>query len=482
QERHFMEVHSIWTVRPNGTMADALFKQHMRAPFGLRDTRSVPDSPLLVSIATGHHTFAYGPLVLIDPRHGINATEGLRIVTPYSTPEEGGMAGKPVEQGGVADCGGLYHGPWALSETCFLASFSHARPASGSAGGTNASGFAVYLLDVYGNKELVHRDLLLSCAFPMPLAPRKRPPILPAGPLLPERQDAVCYVADVYRDMPGVERGTIKHLRIAQRVGWPLDGEIGAMRYIPENAWEKQFGYWSWAPVRVLGEVPVEADGSAHFTVPADESVYFQALDENLMEVRRMRSHVTFQPGEARGCVGCHESQAHAAPMAAELPLALRRSPDAPDPPPWGAGRLLGYEWLVQPILDRHCAECHGPAYPEGGIDLSATRASDGFVQSFRTLFGRRGESGKEYPPLVSVSNRFDNADVTAPMQFGSHRSRLITVLREDVLHGRQVKLSADEWRTLVTWIDANAPYYDTFYNKRPDDKGSPRRDVLVEY
>jgi len=51
QERHFFEVHSIWTVRPDGTMADAVFNQHLRAPFGFRDTRSVPGSPKLVSIA-----------------------------------------------------------------------------------------------------------------------------------------------------------------------------------------------------------------------------------------------------------------------------------------------------------------------------------------------------------------------------------------------------------------------------------------------
>ena len=68
QERHFIEVHAIWTVRPDGTMADAVFKHHMRAPFWLRDTRSVPGGKQLVSIATGHHTFAHGPVVLVDPR------------------------------------------------------------------------------------------------------------------------------------------------------------------------------------------------------------------------------------------------------------------------------------------------------------------------------------------------------------------------------------------------------------------------------
>ncbi len=37
-------------------------------------------------------------------------------------------------------------------------------------------------------------------------------------------------------------------------------------------------------PVRwVLGTVPVEEDGSAHFIVPAEKELYFQALDEKIL-------------------------------------------------------------------------------------------------------------------------------------------------------------------------------------------------------
>ena len=70
QERHFMEVHALWTARADGTMSDALFKHHMPAPCGLRDTRSIPGTSKLISIATGHHTFAYGPVVIVDPACG----------------------------------------------------------------------------------------------------------------------------------------------------------------------------------------------------------------------------------------------------------------------------------------------------------------------------------------------------------------------------------------------------------------------------
>lgn len=491
QERHFFEVHAIWQVRPDGTKADAVFNQHLRAPYGLRDTRSIPGSRKLVSIATGHHTFAYGPVVLVDPAKGINNPAAIRSVTPNCLPEEGPPPGPPVAEGGVPDRGGLYQTPWALSEKCFLVSYSPALPASGTQGGDNAAGFAIYLIDVWGNKELVHRDLLLSCAWPMVLRPRPKPPVLQPSAgfaeLSEQKSWAACYVANVRQGWTVPPGATPRYLRISQRVGWPLDEKIGAMRWIPGNAWQKQSGFWAWAPVRIIGEVPVAPDGSAAFLVPADQAVYFQLLDDKHMELRRMRSHVTFRPGEIRGCTGCHESRVTTSDSRGSMPIAVRQPPAMPSPPPWGADRLLGYEWLVQPVLDRHCTRCHNAERADGGLDLSPLRQSDGLLRSFHSLFpaGKASDaSGGKLPgaklPLVAISNRFDGAAVTEPQQFGSHRSRLIRVLLDDPLHRQQVQLSDDDWLALVAWIDANAPYYDTFFNRRPPNGGPPRRDVLV--
>jgi hypothetical protein len=479
QERHFHEVHSFWGVRPDGSLADALFKQHIRTPYGLRDTRSIPHSNKYVSIATGHHTFAYGPVVIVDPDAGINASGAVRSVTPHSFPQEGPPPGPAVAEGGVPDKAGLYQTPWALSERCFLVAYSHARPPSKTEGGDNASGFALYLIDAWGNKELIHRDLIYSSAFPIPLRARKRPPVL-ASTRRTDDPLARCYVVDVYRGMEEIPRGTVKYLRVCQRVGWPLDDEVGAMRYIPGNAWEKKFGFWAWAPARVLGTVPVESDGSAYFKVPADTAVYFQALDEDFMEIRRMRSHISFQAGEVRGCNGCHETKS-IAPPPSHTPLASLSEPRTPSPPTWGSTKLVGYEWLIQPIWDQHCVRCHGGNQPDGELDLTDVRESDGMFRSYHQLFGHRSESSKPKPALVSVSNRFSNAAITEPMEFGSHKSRLIQVLREDKLHQDEAQLSRRQWIALVTWVDLNAPYYDTFFNRRPAGSDGPRRDILLE-
>ena len=354
QERHFMEVHSVWTARPDGTAADALYKHHMPAPLGLRDVRSMP----------------------------------------------------------------------------------------------------------------------------IPLRPRPRPPVFPET-TDPDLTYATMVLDDVYQGMDQERGGRVAYLRVAQRVGWPYTPEHGQMTYISGDAWARQFGFWSWAPVRVIGDVPVEADGSAHFLIPANTAVYFQALDRNRMEIRRMRSMVSGQPGEVRGCVGCHETRAvSVAPRGQEL-LALSRPASVPAAPPWGAERLLGYEWLVQPIFDRHCLPCHGHEDPAGGLELTSRPAEDGFLQSFRSLFSPRESTTEQDDPLISVSNRFSDSRVTQPREFGSHRSRLVRVLQEDPRHADEVALSETEWTALLMWIDANAPYYDTFYNKRPEGGRPPQRQYV---
>ncbi|MBT4818239.1 MAG: hypothetical protein HON70_21205, partial [Lentisphaerae bacterium] len=478
QERHFMEVHAVWTARADGRMSDAFYKHHMKAPLGLRDARSIPGTQELVAIATGHHTFAWGPVMTVDARHGLNSPAGLRLLTPGVRVQEGKMAGTPVVGGGVRDAGGLYQTPWALSRDCFLVSYAYARPACTAPGGVDSNGFGLYLIDSYGNRELLHREPLFSCTYPIPLRPRPGPTVAPVDDLT-AGPHAVCFIPDVYEGIPDVARGEIKYVRIAQHVGWPFDEERGAMHYLPNAAGSRHPAFNSWSPVRVLGTVPVLPDGSACFRIPADTAVYFQALDAKQMEIRRMRSMVSLKPGEQRGCAGCHESQARAPAIRGRGSQAAKQAVAVPTPPPWGSDRLLGYEWLVQPVLDRRCTRCHSGAKPKSGVDLSGTRVEPGgLLRSYRTLLGLDVSTAGRRRPLVSTASRFSGAEVSKPRQFGSHRSRLIQVLMTDTRHREAVTLTGDEWLALVTWVDANAPYYDAFVDKRSAGTGAKQRNV----
>lgn len=73
----------------------------------------------------------------------------------------------------------------------------------------------------------------------------------------------------------------------------------------------------------VLGEVPVEPDGSFYIAVPPDTPVRFEVLDRTEHVVRAQRSWIWSRSGEEHGCVGCHEDRALAPEN--RWPLALRR-------------------------------------------------------------------------------------------------------------------------------------------------------------
>jgi len=457
-ERSWAFIQSIWTVHPDGTGADAIFKQHFVNPWALEDARSIPGSRKLVAIATGHHTLAVGPLVIVDAAKGINEPRGIAIVTPDVQPPEGGMDGVPVPEGGVRDTGGYYSTPWALAEKFFLVAYNYGSQ-------TEPAGYGLYLVDVFGNKELVYRDPAISAFLPLPLRPRPCPPVLP-DMTDANQEHATCVLSDASFGSEELA-GRIRYLRIAEPIGWPYDNKLGGQRY-----GEKGPKLMNWTPVRILGDVPIERDGSAHFTVPADTAVYFQLLDENRMELRRMRSFISFQPGEQRACAGCHESRG-VVPRAAPFPIAASRPPSAMLPAPWGS-RPVSFLRDIQPILDRQCVRCHGGLKPAGGLDFVGgltdwshqTARLWGLVPGYG--FNRAFETIREKQLVAIAEPNLQDASVTPPLAYGSHKSRLIQALA-DPTHRNEVRLSADERLRLVMWIDANAPYHDSFVNKRAE-------------
>jgi hypothetical protein len=456
QERGWANIQSIWILHPDGTFADAVFKQHLNDPWALEDIRSVPGVNRLIAIAAGHHTLAAGPVVIITPTVGLNTPRAIEIVTPGVHPPEGGMSGSPSQTGGVRDAGGFYSTPWALSEKYMLAAYSY------SAEQTEANGYGLYLIDVFGTKELIYRDPAISSFIPIPLRPRPVPPVLPD---LTDRNAgyATCALSSAAFGVDGVEASQARYLRIAQRLQWPYDNTNGGWRYT-EKAQPN-----NWTPVRILRTVPLESDGSAHFRVPADTPVYFQLLDANQMEIRRMRSFISFQPGEVRGCVGCHETREQA-PPSRSVALALRRAPSEPVPPPWGT-RAVSFLRDIQPIFDAHCTSCHAGLRPAAGLDFSAgltagPKQGPGHADYVAGYGANRAYETIIAHQLVSWSPVQADAAITLPYQFGSHKSRLVDVLRTGAC-SKRAELARREWLALVTWIDANAPYHDRFVNKR---------------
>ena len=160
--------------------------------------------------------------------------------------------------------------------------------------------------------------------YPIPLAPRPVPPVV-ASSLDPDLGDEGEFVLTDVRQsfFPLPAARPIRQLRIFQ--------------VLPKTAThvanQPRIGYANAESARMLlGTVPVETDGSAYFRAPARKPLYFQAVDEAGRAVQSMRSVTYLQPGERRGCVGCHEPPGTASPARPDL-LALRRAAIAQSSP-----------------------------------------------------------------------------------------------------------------------------------------------------
>jgi len=475
-DKGVIAVQALWAMRPDGTGAAEVYGNDIENPPVLIHARAIPGSNnRFVATGTLHHPFAVGPIARIDTTRDVRTHEPIHWLTPetnLSVQEPGtfprGESFTHLRNGRwVPDNQGpLYCDPYPLADPetgagagkFFLVACNPDRPWH------DAAAYGLYLLDDFGNRVLIHRDPAISCWQPMPLQPRPRPPIWSSGTVRSgaEGNEATVVLQDVYAGLEGVRPGTIKYLRILEQVArpwsahrlWPNDSAFGQHAPISLN---------SHIHVKILhGVVPVHEDGSAHFTAPADRNLFFQALDENYMEVQRMRTFVNFQPGESRSCTGCHLYRP-TAPKNKPL-LALRHGPDRPQPQPGDAGpRALHYPTDVQPILDKHCVSCHNVKKADGELDLSG-EMTDFFCRSYENLMNRKllAYVQEFYGPQPDAQKT--NVVPLPARTLGSHASRLIAILQQGHY---EVDLSRAEMVRLITWVDANGPYYGTYFGRR---------------
>jgi len=414
----------LWSVRPDGTGAQLIYGNDLSRkgeyPLNFALARQIPGTSKLVSIGSAHHNTGSGPVCLIDLRHGRDGREGLVRLTPVEY----------VETGEKPRGNGWYDCPYPLSDKYFLVSYSFERQEQSS------RAYGLYLLDAYGGKELIHRDKELSCMFPVLLKPRKRPVRLAESPSTRQEDLVTLILADVNQGLPPEAHGQAKFLRIAEAHERKIHTKPYNIQVGPDSGFETK---------SVLGTVPIEADGSAHFRVPAGKSVFFQVLDENHLALHVMRSVINFQPGETRSCVGCHEPMA-AAPGRRPA-LAARRAPSDLTPPPWGTD-AISFEKHIQPLLDRQCTRCHdGATGKDKSFDLTAkSRREFMTVPMAQSYFNLRRHV--KHAPIYTY--------VLPPLSFGSRQSKVMQILRQGHY---DAKLAPADWQLLASWIDCNAPY-----------------------
>ena len=403
-DRSQVHYHHLWSVNPDGT-GQMVYFGNMHPGGVFIDPQPIPNSDRIVFIHSPGHGRAEhaGTVCTVSDRKGPDDLRELRAV------------GK---SGNLRD-------PWALSGEDFLA----------------AQGKSLVHLSGSGKLTTLYAHQGFELNEPRPLMPRKRERTVPSRIDL-SRATGTLILADatIGRNMGGVKKGEIKKLLILESLPKPIN-YTGSMEPTSYGG--------TFTLERILGTVPVENDGSAHFDVPANRALILVALDRQGRAVKRMQSFLSVMPGEVASCVGCHEDRQTAPqPVDTGRLLAMRRPPSRVSPVP-GIPDVIDYPRDVQPILDRHCAKCHNPSKRDGGIILTADHGPV-YSHSYYTLSATYQFSDGRNMPKSNYP----------PYGLGDAASPIMRMLHGDHYDAR---LSEREVEMVRHWIHCGAPYIGTY-------------------
>jgi hypothetical protein len=413
-DRSQIGYHHLWTMNPDGT-GQMVYYGNMHPDVVMIDAKPIPGTRQVVaSFSPGHGRNEHaGIITTVDPRLGPDAKPSTRALNRKR----------------------MLRDPYPLGEDLFLA----------------AGDMEIVLMDSTGSCRTLYelppdwRKGRMRIHEPRPLRPRPREQIIPSR-TDPQKATGTVILEAVHegRNMDGVEPGEIKRLLVLEILPKPCNIFSG-MEPLSYGG--------TFLLERVLGTVPVEPDGSAHIELPAMRALFFVALDENDVSVKRMQSFLTVQPGETLGCVGCHEQRTQT-PRSAEPKLAMRKPPSRIAPIP-GVPDVIDFPRDIQPILDRHCVACHDYGRtPRGGP------MSGGII-----LAGDRGPMYSHSFYMLTIAAQFADGRNLRKSNYpardiGSAASAILAKL--DGKH-HKVRATAREKRLVRLWTDCGSTYAGTY-------------------
>ena len=413
-DRSQVHYHHLWSANPDGTNQMPYFGNTVPDTVMI-DAKPIPGGDEIVAIfSPGHGIREHaGRITVLNPRLGPDDPASVRIVNQDAA----------------------FRDPWAFSNDAFLA----ARDAQLLA--MNGSGAAQVVLEL----PEADRKAGFWIHEPRPVLVRQREAhIAPRT----DRQQATgrLILGNILegRNMAGVKPGEIRKLLVLESLPKPIN-YTGGMDPLTYGG--------SFTLERVVGTVPVEADGSAYMELPALRSFFFVALDENDMSVKRMQSFLTVQPGEVTSCVGCHEQRTRTTLPPGGL-LALNR-PASRIEPITGVPDVFDFPRDIQPILDQACAGCHGYEKTQQG----------GPYAGKLILTGDRGPMFSHGYFMMTITGLFSDGrnrpqSNYPPRALGSSASRLLKML--DGSH-YGTKVTPQQAKSLRLWIEAAATYPGTY-------------------
>ncbi len=411
----------VMSMNPDGTEQKALFGSGMTFPNTSFDVQPLPDHPSrFVGIVSGHHGVARaGRLFMYDPAISRNTTDALIHEFPYKDRELEVIVKDQLVTGVYPQ----FIKPFPIDNETMLVT-----------GKMSANGlWGLYLVDTDDNLVLLKEFEGEGLINATPIRKSTVPPSIPDKTNF-AKNEATVFIQDIYEGegLPNVPRGTVTHLR------------IHTYEYAYNNSPSNHYAQGiqsGWDIKTCLGVVPVEADGSAIFKIPANTPIAIQPLDKDGAAIIWMRSWFVGMPGETVSCVGCHEDQ-NKIPMPKRVIASSREAREITAPE--GGIRPFQFDLEMQPILDRNCVSCHNG---NGKSKLN-------FTGGKKDKYGY-GTSHLALHPYVHRQGAEAAMKVMLPYEYHANNSRLVQLLKNGH-YG--VELTDKEWRTLYNWIDYNVP------------------------
>jgi len=151
------------------------------------------------------------------------------------------------------------------------------------------------------------------------------------------------------------------------------------------------------------------------------------------------------------------EPKRHTAAQDRPTPLALRREPSKIEPDVEGSNPF-NYVRLVQPVLDRHCVDCHKQ---KKALDLSgALGGPNGWSRSYASLAGKYGFYF--HVGNGSIRQGIHGGSRTVPGQFGARVAPLLPYL---TAKHYGVPLPPEDLHRIQLWLDCNSEFYGCYEN-----------------
>ncbi|MCK5862989.1 MAG: discoidin domain-containing protein [Candidatus Hydrogenedentes bacterium] len=414
-DRSQVDYHHLWTMNPDGTGQMTYFG-NLHPPGLYIDAKPIPETDEVVLInSPGHGAREHaGHVAIVNIHQGPDHLPSLRNIS-----------------------GNGFRDPYPITKNIFIA----------------AQQRNLILLDRSGNITTVHRIKATpkheEVHEPRPIFTRQHEAIIP--PRTDYKQTTGFLVlADAHlgRNMKDVAPSDIKKLLVIETLPKPINytGGMDPLSYGGTFTLE-----------RLLGEVPVESDGSAYLEVPANRPLFFVTLDKNDQSVKRMQSFLTVMPGETVSCIGCHEERTQTPFNDVGTTLKALQRPPSRIKAISNLPEVFDFPRDIQPILDKHCLSCHdyeshegSPFGPRsGGVILSGDRGPM-FSHSYAslTIHGQiadgRNRATSNYPPRTLGAG-------ASPLMHKIQRAH----------HG--VLLSEQEISRVRYWIETGAAYPGTY-------------------